>query len=344
MVMPAVNERTRATAPQEALWRRAVRLIEEAEEVWLVCHVLPDGDALGSMLAFGQALRSLGKRCGASFGDPFTVPCTLRFLPGQELLVEPGRVPKAPELMIAFDAASLDRLGSLAGTAERAAQLIVVDHHATYSGFGTVPLVDPSAAATAVLAEELIGRLGVPLTRDIALGLYAGLASDTGSFKYGSTTPEVHDLAGRLLAAGVRPDAVGRELWDRASFGYLRVLGGALDRARFEPDAVGGLGMVWTTISRADRAAEDVRFDQLEGVIDQLRRTDEAEVAVVCKETDDGRWYVSTRSKGRVDVGRACVELGGGGHRLAAAYTCDCAPTTAIERLRALLAARRDAK
>lgn len=344
MVMPAVNERTRAATPEEALWRRAVRLIREAEEVWLACHVLPDGDALGSMLAFGQALRMLGKRCGASFGEPFTVPCTLRFLPGQELLVEPGRVPDAPELMITFDAASLDRLGSLAHPAGRAGELIAVDHHATYSGFGTVPLVDPSAAATAVLAEELIDRLGVPLTRDIALGLYAGLASDTGSFKYGSTTPEVHDMAGRLLAAGVQPDAVGRELWDRASFGYLRVLGGALDRARFEPDAIGGLGMVWTTISRADRAAEDVRFDQLEGVIDQLRRTDEAEVAVVCKETDDGRWYVSTRSKGRVDVGRACVELGGGGHRLAAAYTCDCAPAAAIGRLRALLAVGKDAK
>jgi len=79
-------------------------------------------------------------------------------------------------------------------------------------------------------------------------------------------------------------------------------------------------------------------------VIDQLRRADEAEVAVVCKETDDGRWYVSTRSKGRVDVGRACLELGGGGHRLAAAYTCDCAPATAIAHLRERLRVRKDAK
>ncbi|HEX2313100.1 MAG TPA: bifunctional oligoribonuclease/PAP phosphatase NrnA [Thermomonospora sp.] len=349
MAMPglAVGGRPEGGAPDPAQWDRAVKLVETAEEVWLACHVSPDGDALGSMLAFAQALRARGKRCGASFGEPFTVPGSLRFLPGQELLVEPGRVPDAPELMITFDAAALDRLGSLAPAARRAAELVVVDHHASNSGFGTVHLIDPSAAATAVLAEQLISRIGVPLTRDIALGLYAGLASDTGSFKYGSTTPEVHGMAGRLLAAGVRPDAVGRELWDRAPFGYLQVLGGALGRARFEPEAAGGLGMVWTTISRADRAAGDVRYDQLEGVIDQLRRTDEAEVAVVCKETDDGRWYVSTRSKGRVDVGRACVELGGGGHRLAAAYTCDCAPQTAIERLRALLSAapqRRDAK
>ncbi|SEG61738.1 phosphoesterase RecJ domain-containing protein [Thermomonospora echinospora] len=337
MPVPTAAGHARDGASEQDRWERAVRLIEAAGEVWLACHVSPDGDALGSMLAFGQALRTLGRRCAASFGEPFTVPASLGFLPGQELLAEPGRVPAAPELMITFDAASLERLGSLAGPAGRARELIVIDHHASNTGFGTVRLVDPAAAATAVLTERLIERLGVPLTRDIACGLYAGLASDTGSFKYGSTTPEVHGMAGRLLAAGVRPDTVGRELWDRAPFGYLQVLGGALGRARFEPEAVGGLGLVWTTISRADRAARDVRYDQLEGVIDQLRRADEAEVAVVCKETDDGRWYVSTRSKGRVDVGRVCVELGGGGHRLAAAYTCDCTPAAAIDRLRELL-------
>ncbi|MCP9954517.1 DHH family phosphoesterase [Actinomadura madurae] len=198
-------------------------------------------------------------------------------------------------------------------------------------------LVDPDAAATAVLVEELIRRLGVPLDRDMAQGLYAGLASDTGSFRYPCTTPEVHDLAGRLLTAGVRPDAVSRELWDRAPFGYLQVLAGALGRARLERDAAGGRGLVWTTIARADRDARDVLYDQLEGVIDQLRRTDEAEVAVVCKENDRGEWYVSTRSKGSVDVGRACVALGGGGHRTAAAFTMGGEPAWIIDRLRAAL-------
>lgn len=318
-------------------WDRAVGLINAAEEVCLVCHVTPDGDALGSMLALAQVLRALGKRCAASFGEPFTVPAILRFLPGQEMLVEPARLPEAPELMISLDAAGRARLGSLAGRSDRAGALIVVDHHASNVGFGGVRLVDPAAAATAVLVEELIRRLGVPLDRDVAQCLYAGLASDTGSFKYPCTTPEVHDLAGRLLTAGVRPDAVGRELWDRAPFGYLQVLAGALARARLERDAAGGRGLVWTTIARSDRDARDVHYDQLEGVIDQLRRTDEAEVAVVCKENDGGEWYVSTRSKGSVDVGRACVELGGGGHRTAAAFTMGGEPACIIDRLRAAL-------
>ncbi|SNS34835.1 phosphoesterase RecJ domain-containing protein [Actinomadura meyerae] len=331
-----------AGAAADLEWDRAVQLIRAAEEICLACHVAPDGDALGSMLALAQALRSLGKRCVASFGEPFTVPAILRFLPGQELLVEPARVPAAPELMISLDAAGRARLGGLAGHADRAGALVVVDHHASNTGFGGVRLVDPDAAATAVLVEELIRRLGVPLDRDIAQGLYAGLASDTGSFKYPCTTPEVHDLAGRLLTAGVRPDAVSRELWDRAPFGYLQVLAGALARARLERDAAAGLGLVWTTVARADRAARDVEYDQLEGVIDQLRRTDEAEVAVVCKENDRGEWYVSTRSKGAVDVGRACVELGGGGHRTAAAFTMGGEPAAIIDRLRAALRAPGD--
>ncbi|GAA4062320.1 MULTISPECIES: DHH family phosphoesterase [Actinomadura] len=323
-------------------WDRAVELIGKADEICLACHVTPDGDALGSMLALALALRSLGKQVLASFGEPFTVPSSLRFLPGQDLLVEPWRMPAAPQLMIALDTAAVDRLGSLASRARTAATLIVLDHHAAGGGFGPcgheqVRLVDPDAAATAMLVDELIRLLRVPLTRDIALGLYAGLASDTGSFRYRCTTPAVHAMAARLLEAGVRPDEVSRELWDRASFGYLQVLAGALGRARLDRDAAGGLGLLWTAISRADRADRGVPYDQLEGVIDQLRRADDAEVAVVCKQTDEGDWYVSTRSRGRVDVGGACGELGGGGHRTAAAFTATGEPADTIDRLRAVL-------
>ncbi|TYB43424.1 DHH family phosphoesterase [Actinomadura chibensis] len=326
-----------APPPADLEWERAVELIHAAREVSLACHVAPDGDALGSMLALAQALRALGKRCYASFGEPFAVPAILRFLPGQELLVEPAEMPPAPELMISLDAAGRARLGALAGAADRAGALIVVDHHASNTGFGGVRLVDPAAAATAVLVEELIRRLGVPLDRDIAQGLYAGLASDTGSFKYPCTTPKVHDLAGRLLTAGVRPEAVSRELWDRAPFGYLQVLAGALSRARLERDAAGGRGLVWTTIARSDRRS--VPYDQLEGIIDQLRRTDEAEVAVVCKETDDGRWYFSVRSKGNIDLSVVCAALNGGGHREMAGFLWSGTVDEALDRLRALLPA-----
>ncbi|GAA3237829.1 bifunctional oligoribonuclease/PAP phosphatase NrnA [Actinocorallia longicatena] len=323
-----------STIPAQS-WGQAVRAIETAGQISLACHISPDGDALGSMLAFAHGLRHLDRRFTVSFGEPYGVPAMLAFLPGLEMLSEPSLYPAAPDVMITFDAARRDRLGGLAPAAERARELIVLDHHVSNPGFGTIDLVDHDAAATAVVTDQLLTRLGVPLTKDSATCLYAGLASDTGSFKYAMTTPAVHALAGRLIEAGAKPDEVSRELWDRSSFGLLKVLGIALERAVLDEAAIGGLGLVSTTVSRADRLG--VGYDRLEGIIDVLRRADEAEVAVVAKENDEGRWYVSTRSKGAVDVGRACEALGGGGHRLAAAFTADGDVQALINRLKELL-------
>ena len=321
---------------------RALALLDTADEVCLACHVRPDADALGSMLALAHALRAPGRRSQrvvASFGDqPFEIPEILRFLPGLSLLSPPDAYPHRPELMVTFDAGSIDRLGVLAGHASRADQLIVIDHHASNPQFGTVNLIDPAAAATAMLVLNLVDAAGVALTRDIAFGLYAGLVADTGSFKYSATTPAVHEAAARLLGTGIEPGMVARELWDRAPFGYLGLLSAVLGRAVLEPDAAGGSGLVWTSVTHADRAAHGLSLDAVESVIDVLRRTDEAEVAIVLKESDDGLWQASARSKGKVDVGRACSRLGGGGHRNAAGVTLAGPAEDAIARLRGLLA------
>jgi bifunctional oligoribonuclease and PAP phosphatase NrnA len=323
-------------ADLEADWAQALKVLESAPEVCLACHVRPDADALGSMLAIAHALRATGRPAAvlASFGDePFEVPGILRFLPGADLLTRPGDYPQRPGVMMTFDATGPDRLGLLAPSAARADELIVLDHHASNAGFGTIRLVDPAASATAVLARELVRRLGVGLSRDIALCLYAGLVTDTGSFKF-ATTPQIHQLAAELLSTGIDPGAVAHELFDRAPFGYLEVLAAVLSRAALEPQAAAGLGLVWAAVTCADRERCGLPLDAVEPVIDVLRRTDEAEVAVVLKESDDGAWLVSTRSKGRIDVGRACQALGGGGHARAAGFTSAGPPADALAALR----------
>jgi bifunctional oligoribonuclease and PAP phosphatase NrnA len=303
-------------------WTRAVKLVDGAGCVCLACHIRPDADALGSMLAVAQALHGRGQRVVASFGDdPFAVPGILSFLPGLELLSPPACYPAGPEVMMSFDASAPGRLGTLAAPATAAGDLIVVDHHASNSGFGSVSLVDPEAAATAVLTAELIGRLGIGLTRDVATCLYAGLVTDTGSFRFSSTTPQVHRLAARLLEAGADPAAVSRELYDRAPFGYLGMLAAALGRATLDREAATGLGLVWTTVTQADRAPAKLPLDAAESVIDEIRRTDEAEVAAVLKEDDAGIWQVSIRSKDVIDVSKAAARLGGGGHARAAGFS-----------------------
>jgi len=322
-------------------WARAVKVIDGASQICLACHIRPDAAALGSMLA---VLHALASRPGgspavvASFGDePFEVPTILRFLPGVELLTAPSDYPAEPEVMLSFDAASIDRLGALTGAATAAGELIVLDHHASNTRFGSINLVDPAAAATAVLAANLIERLGVPLTEEIALGLYAGLVTDTGSFKFSSTTPQVHELAARLIATGIDPGTISRELYDRAPFTYLAMLAAALNRAELEPEVAGQLGMVWTTVTRADRTHGGLPLDAVESVIDEIRRTDEAEVAVVLKEDDNGVWQASLRSKSRVDVAAIATALGGGGHARAAGFSYSGGADAAIRAIRALL-------
>ncbi len=325
----------------EADWTEAVRLLTSYDEVALVCHVGPDGDALGSMLALGLALRARGTKVRASWGsEPFEVPTAYASLPGLDLLVEAEEIPEAPGLLVTFDTGSPDRLGALADRVATAQDVLVIDHHVTNTRFGTVNVVDDLAAATAVVVVELLDRMGLPLTAEIAAPVYTGLVTDTGSFKYAATTPQVHELAARLLATGIRHDVISREIWDTAPFAYVQLLGAVCSRAVLEPVGAGGLGLVWTAVTGADLDRFGLALSDVEGVIDVLRMSREAEVAAVLKaDPADGLLKVSTRSKGAVDVGAVCQALGGGGHRFAAGFTSgDDVPTT-LARLRDGLAA-----
>ena len=324
----------------EGEWAAAVQLLSTYDEVALVCHVGPDGDALGSMLGLGLALRDAGKKVLASFGsEPFEVPVAYRGLPGQDLLVTAEEVPAAPGLLITFDTGSTDRLGSLADRVDAAQDVLVLDHHVTNTRFGSVNVVDDQAAATAVVVIDLIDRLGLELTAEVAAPLYTGLITDTGSFKYAATTPAVHELAARLLATGIRHDVISREIWDTASFGYVKLLGLVCARSVLEAEEVGGLGLVWTAIGAEDLHRYDLVLSDVEGVIDVVRMTREAEVAAVVKtDPEDGWLKVSMRSKGRIDVGALCAELGGGGHRFAAGFTSHDLLSGTMERVRTALA------
>ena len=268
------------------------------------------------------------------------MPAAYTGLPGLDLLVPVAQIPEAPGLLVIFDTGSIDRLGALADRVPAAADVLVIDHHVSNTRFGTVNLVDVDAAATAVVVVELLDRLGLPLTAEIAAPVYTGLVTDTGSFKYAGTTPAVHELAARLLATGIRHDLISRDIWDNASFGYVQLLGAACARAVLEPAAVAGRGLVWTTVTDADLTATGLALSDVEGVIDVVRTAREAEVAAVLKhDPADGWLKVSTRSKGAVDVGAVCGSLGGGGHRFAAGFTSGDDVDGTLDKLRAALAA-----
>jgi len=287
----------------------------------LACHLNPDGDALGSTLGFALGLRQLGfHRLQASFPGMFELPEPLRGLPGLDLLVAAPDVVAVPDVVLAFDVASVERLGELSEQLGRAPLSIVLDHHASNTRFGRINLVDPSAAATAVVAERLLTRLGVGLDAEIAECLYVALATDTGSFRF-SCSSEVHELAARLIGTGIEPGAISRRLFDSRPFGAIRLFGDVLQRAVLEPAAAGGLGLVWTYATLDDLRRHGQRPHVLEALIDPVRCAEEADVACVIKQVDHSEWSVSLRSRGGVDLSTVAVALGGGGHRSAAGFT-----------------------
>lgn len=323
----------------ETVWSAAVRTFENARTATLVCHVAPDGDALGSMLALARVLRSRGVAVTCTWGDePWSVPTSYSWLPDIDTVVGPSCVDRAPDVMVVLDTASRDRLGVLGPVADAAGKLVIIDHHAHNSGLRGVQLIDPAAAATAVLVEELARRLVPSLDVDTATLLYVGLVTDTGSFQHPVTTPAVHAVAGRLLADGADPSVISRQLWGSRSFGFNTVLGAALSRLRLEEQAAAGRGWVWTWTTADDLTSAGLGLDEIEPVIDVVRATREADVAAVFKQDGDGSFRVSTRSRGATDVGAVCAALGGGGHKLAAGFTSYDDVETTASRLRAQLA------
>ena len=311
----------------DAQWSAAVEAVrgltpgDAGDKIQLICHVNPDGDALGSMLGFALGLRGLGfTRLQATFPGPFELPEPYQELPGRDLLVPAERAYRDAALVMTFDVAAESRLGGLAELLS-APCVVVLDHHASNTGFGRINLVDPGAAATSVVAEGLLSRLGVALDRGIAECLYVALSTDTGSFKFEMTTPAVHELAARLIETGISPGAISRRIFDTRPFGAMKLVGEVLGRAALDPTAAGGRGMVWTYATLADLERHGQRPYVLETLIDPVRSVAEADVAVVVKELAAGEWAVSLRSKGAVDVSRVAVSFGGGGHRLAAGFT-----------------------
>lgn len=292
--------------------------------VLLACHVSPDGDALGSMLGFGLALRQLGfGSIYASFPEPYDVPEPFQFLPGGDLLGRPDAAPAKPDLAVSFDAASVDRLGELAAPLEAAPTWIMLDHHVTNTGFGSLRLVDTAAAATVEVAMTLLDRLGVTLDPQIATCMYVGLVTDTGSFKFEATTRESLALAARLVEAGAKPAEVAQRVLDTRPFAAIRLLAEVLNRAELDAAAAAGRGLITAYATPADLRRYGLPSHVLESFVDVLRTAAEADVTCLVKPNGSGRWSVSLRSKADTDVSAVAVALGGGGHRLAAGFTAD---------------------
>lgn len=292
--------------PAEALVA-ARRRIERATRVLLLTHLAPDGDAVGSTLGFGLALRAAGKEVMFVCADP--IPDNFRFLPAF------GEFAAAPrgtyDLVAALDAADLGRLGSLG---EKLLQPIdlVFDHHFTNPGFGEINLIDVAAASTAELVAELLAPLGLPLTRSAAECLLAGLITDTMGFRTSSTTAKTLALAQKLVEAGASLPEIYDLAFYKRSIYAVRLWAVGLANLKLEHR------IVWTTISLADREAVRYHGQGDADLVNVLQSVREADVALILTERPEGKVKVSWRAVAGVNVAAIAANFGGGGHVAAA--------------------------
>lgn len=312
--------------------RGAVEVLSAADAVLVVCHVFPDADTIGAGLALAQVLERIGKDVQVSFAAPATLPDSLRTLPGGQLLVAPADVRRDVDLVVTVDIPSLNRLGGLRPLAEAAPQVLVIDHHASNHLFGTANFVDVKADSTTMLVAELLDEWGHHIDIAVAHCLYAGLTTDTGSFRW--ATPRAHRLAARLVEVGVDNAGISRALLDTHPFAWLPMLSRVLASARLVPDVLGGRGLVYAVVPHDEWV--EARHEEVESIVDIVRTTAQAEVAAVLKEIEPEHWSVSMRAKS-FDLTPVATSFGGGGHRFAAGYSVNGPVGEVVDALRAAL-------
>ncbi|MGV0159696.1 DHH family phosphoesterase [Mycobacterium colombiense] len=311
----------------------AVDLLSDADTVAVIAHVHPDADTIGAGLALGLVLDKCGKRVEVSFAEPAGLPESLASLPGCRLLVRPEAMRRDVDLVVTVDVPSVKRLGALSDLAVEADEVLVIDHHASNDVFGTANFIDVQADSTTMMVADILDAWGKPIDPDVAHCIYAGLTTDTGSFRWASA--RALRLAARLVDAGVDNAAISRTLMDSHPFGWLPLLSRVLASAQLLPDAAGGRGLVYAVVSNSDWTTS--RPEEVESIVDIVRTTQQAEVAAVFKEIAPQQWSVSMRAKAAVDLASVASGFGGGGHRLAAGYSTSGTIDDAVASLRTAL-------
>ena len=304
-------------------WPRFVEIVRRCRRFVLTTHIRPDGDALGSELAMAGILEALGKDvlvCNA-----FAVPPNLRFLDPGHKLKQLGVDVSAEQLadyevLIVLDTTAWAQLGEMGDVIRNTrAVKLVLDHHVSGDDLGAELFKDTDAEATGRLVVEAADQLGVKLTPEIARAAFVALTTDTGWFRFSSTTAETFRLAGRLVAAGAAPDQLYKQLYENDTHARLQLIGRALGHAQTE---LGGR-LIHTWLDQSDFAATGALPSDSEDIINMMLSVGGTEAAVILVEQAGGGSKISLRSRCQVDCSRVAELIGGGGHKKAAGAFLD---------------------
>ena len=291
--------------------------IEESNSISIIVHRKPDGDAMGSALAFWKFLKDNSKK--ATVIAPTDYPENLYWLPGNDEVLEFGKQKeevikalKDSDIIACLDFNALGRVEELQEFVESSnAYKIMVDHHRQPDDFADWMYSDIEASSTCELIYDVITELGGEIDYDIAVNLYVGILTDTGSFQYSATRPKVHRIAAELLEKGVRPELTHDLIYNSFRKNELQFIGYCLDRRMrlIEKDSIAYMALSMDDIQRFH-----VGTGGTEGLVNYPMKIKTVKMSVLFKQDRD-RIKISFRSKGEVDVNKIAREhFNGGGH------------------------------
>jgi bifunctional oligoribonuclease and PAP phosphatase NrnA len=302
--------------------KEVLKQIERRNRFLLTSHARPDGDAVGSALACCQILRSLGKDAEVVLRDG--VPRIYQPLPFADRVVQFDRVNGNYEAAIILECDSIQRT-RLEGLENRF--LISIDHHLSGRPFAHVNWIDPDAVATAEMVYRLARAVEAEISPEIATCLYTALITDTGSFMFAGTNEHTFALARELVRAGADPVRCARSIYFAHSTAKMRLLGAALSNLHRE----GPLAWIWVTQEQMERC--QAKEEDCEGLVNYALAIQDVEVAAFLRELPNGRYRVSLRSKGGLNVAAVAERFGGGGHECASGCSLEGPLQAAVERI-----------
>ncbi|HBE69293.1 MAG TPA: phosphoesterase [Planctomycetaceae bacterium] len=303
-------------------WDTLVERIKSCDSFILCSHIRPDCDALGSELGLAGALEQLGKKVRIVNGHP--TPPNLAFIDPDKKIEVIGEDTQPEDIkadcFIVLDTSAWAQIGPM-GDVLRSfeGQKLCIDHHVGEDDLGTEFFKDTKAEATGHLVAKLAGHLGTEITPAMAMALYAAIATDTGWFRFGSTTPETYRVIAQLVESGASPPAIYGDLYERDTIGRVRLRGRILSRTAEELDGQ----LVYTHVLKEDFPETGAVASDTEDAINLTLAIAGTQVAVIFVEQATGGFKLSFRSRCAVDCSELAKKFGGGGHKAAAGAFVD---------------------
>ncbi len=296
--------------------RKIAEVIRENKSFFVTSHIRPDGDSIGSQLALKHILERLGKEVTIANHDP--VPKIYDFLSGRESIKQELPKNRKFNVVVVLDSPDLSRLGSTAEIIRKAKVIINIDHHLGNEGFGKYNYVDTKASAVGEEMYELTKVMGFKIDREIALCLYVGILTDTGSFRQSNTTPRTHEIVADLMKIGdLKPAQITHQVYETQLPSAIKLLSMTLDTLETSEDGQ----IAWMTITDEMFKVTGTTKAETENFINYVRSVKGSEVAILFTELVKDEVKVSFRSKSSADVNRIAKTFGGGGHLHASACT-----------------------